>query len=155
MMRTIYSTLTTLLWMGMLLFPLSANSYQTGSNNFEPETHRFTLKRDGARNGFLHMMKFLDTHLAGTDTELLGFSMKAPLKHPAIEKFKFQLQHKNGQKITIQTRGFYTFEIQWKVDEKQQVYDFWCRFDEGMKKPLSFDKAGISKKNLSITYRSI
>ena len=117
----------------------------------EYEEHHFKVERNAGGYGINKFFKFLERNL--TDIQLGSFSFKNT-KDGFIHKFYFDLLDTTGLCAKIQSGGFYTFEFSWKIDKHNHVYDIWCRFDEGEKKPIDLDNF-IDEKPIIIKYKSI
>ncbi|MEM6807499.1 MAG: hypothetical protein AAF696_39240, partial [Bacteroidota bacterium] len=97
-----------------------------------------------------HFKKFLREHCP----EGMSLELQAGTKDELIEKFTLRLKSDSGYNLRIHSGGFYQFELAWMLDENNEPYNIWYRFDEREKKAVNLEDF-IGRNLIKVNYKSV
>ena len=108
------------------------------------------MDREGGKAAVERFKKFLSEHCP----EGMSLNLNANTKANLIEKFTFRIKSESGYNIRIHSGGFYQFEFSWELDENNQPFNIWYRFDEREKKAINLEDL-IGRDIIKVNYKSV
>ncbi len=116
----------------------------------QEKTYSTRLERAGGAKSMNAFSLYLDKN----EPRGLQMDFSATLNKGLVQKFNIKMKSESGVDVRIQSGGFHSFELHWKLDQENKPYDIWCRFDGKEKKPINI-RDHVGKKPIRIKYRSI
>lgn len=134
----------------MLLSIYGSTSHSLTFHKDRAKEFHCKMDRAGGTAAVDHFKKFLREHCP----EGMKLNLTAATKGDLIEKFSLRIRSESGFNIKIHSGGFYQFELSWMLDEKNQPYNIWYRFDEREKKAINLEDF-IGRNLVKVNYKSV